>query len=359
MAQWRSLLSRLIPSVAELADPELILFRIKDVDLQVPDGKTMVILGPSGCGKSTILRIIAGLMAVDTGEVRYDGVAMGNMPPGERQIGMVFQNYALYPNFTVKDNILAHYLFSKRTPGLDQIAKEKFRKTSELLGVEVEALLGRMPNNLSGGEKQRVALGRCITRDPVLFLMDEPLSNLDSRLREKYRINLKRLLKHFGLTSIYVTHDQQEALMLGDLLAIMNQGEIEQQGSFDDIYRHPKNVFVAEFMNLEADTPAINWISGKYISPQYEGRKIGVRPEEIEIFPDEQPGSFLARVTDRLDIPIKKVTILDLNFYENFVSVSLPLDHPAAREKKVWLRVKSFHVFDKENGSRLQSIPTR
>ncbi|MEE4312252.1 MAG: ATP-binding cassette domain-containing protein, partial [candidate division KSB1 bacterium] len=202
-------------------------FSIEDLSLTIPDGKTMVILGPSGCGKSTLLRIIAGLMQPQSGTVLYDGVDVKAIPPGDRQIGMVFQNYALYPHFTAKNNILSYFRFQKQTPELDHLAQEKYRKTSELLGVDIEYLLDKKPTHLSGGEKQRVAIGRCITRDPKLFLLDEPFSNLDQPLREKYRLHLKKLLRHFQITTVYVTHDQQEAMILADLLAIMNIGQIE------------------------------------------------------------------------------------------------------------------------------------
>jgi multiple sugar transport system ATP-binding protein len=162
---------------------------------------------------------------------------------------MVFQGYALYP-FTARRNILSHFLFRKRTPQLDEIAREKYRRTCELLGVDIEYLADRDTRNLSGGEKQRVALGRCITRDPRLFLLDEPFSNLDAQLREKYRFGLKKLLRELEITTIYVTHDQQEALILADLLAVMNVGTIEQVGTPERIYSLPNSLFVAEFLNV-------------------------------------------------------------------------------------------------------------
>jgi len=175
-------------------------FSMENLNLTISDGKVMVVLGPSGCGKSTLLRLIAGLMPLDSGEIYYDEVNMGNIPPGERKIGMIFQNYALYPHLTSKKNILSYFLFKKKTPELDEFAQEKYQKTSELLGVDIEYLMDRSPVHLSGGEKQRVALGRCITREPRLFLLDEPFSNLDQKLREKYRVQLKQLLRHFNIT---------------------------------------------------------------------------------------------------------------------------------------------------------------
>src|SRR5581483_6829749 len=161
-------------------------FEIRDLNLSVFDGETLVVLGPSGCGKTTLLN---------------DGVDMTRVMPGARRVGMVFQNYALYPHMTSRTNVLSYFLFRKKTPEMDALAREKYRRTSELMGVELEALLDRWPGTLSGGEKQRVALGRCITRDPAVFLLDEPFSNLDQALRERYRVNLKVLLRQFGITT--------------------------------------------------------------------------------------------------------------------------------------------------------------
>src|SRR5712692_9172780 len=215
----------------------------------------MVVLGPSGCGKTTLLKIIAGLIPLDSGEVRYDGVDVKDVPPGGRRIGMVLQNYALYPHFSSRTNVLSYFLFRKKTPELNALAKAKYQRTSELMRVELAYLLDRKPTTLSGGEKQRVALGRCITRDAALFLVDEPFANLDQALREKYRVNLKVLLKQFNITTVYVTHDHYEALILADLLAIMNHGRIEQVGTYQELYDHPRNAFVAGFLSVHMGSP--------------------------------------------------------------------------------------------------------
>src|SRR6266404_2801070 len=225
----------------------------------------MVVLGPSGCGKTTLLKIIAGLIPPDSGEVRYDDVDVKDVPPGGRRIGMVFQNYALYPHFSSRSNVLSYFLFRKRTPELDALAKAKYQRTSELMGVELSYLLDRKPTTLSGGEKQRVALGRCITRDARLFLVDEPFANLDQALREKYRVNLKILLRQFSITTVYVTHDHNEALILGDLLAIMDRGRIAQVGTPQEIYDTPKNVFVAGFLNLDVGAPPISLLDARAV----------------------------------------------------------------------------------------------
>jgi len=163
-------------------------FSMQGLNLRIPDGKTLVVLGPSGCGKTTLLKIIAGLIPPDSGEVRSNGVEVTTLSPRDRRIGMVFQNYALYPHFSSRRNVLAYFFFRKKTPELDAMAKAKYQRTSELMGVDLEYLLDRRPTTLSGGEKQRVALGRCITRDAELFLVDEPFANLDQALREKYRV---------------------------------------------------------------------------------------------------------------------------------------------------------------------------
>lgn len=330
-------------------------FSIENMNLDIPDGKTMVILGPTGCGKTTLLRIIAGLIPVDSGEIRYDQVNMENTPPGERRIGMVFQNYALYPHFTSKSNILSYFLFKKKTPELDRIAREKYRRTSELMGVDMAYLLDKKPTHLSGGEKQRVALGRCITRDPALFLLDEPFSNLDQKLREKYRVNLKTLLKHFNITAVYVTHDQQEALILADLIAIMNVGRIEQVGTYENIYENPKSIFVAEFLNLDIDTPAINLICGERVAQELKEMIIGVRPEDVEVFEEKKGDCIMGTIVDMRNIPLRNATILRTRIDTNEVYVRIPLKKGPSVNRRVWLSFRKYHIFDKNSGQRLRS----
>ena len=330
-------------------------FSIENMNLDIPDGKTMVILGPTGCGKTTLLRIIAGLIPVDSGEIRYDQVNMEDTPPGERRIGMVFQNYALYPHFTSKSNILSYFLFKKKTPELDRIAREKYRRTSELMGVDMAYLLDKKPTHLSGGEKQRVALGRCITRDPALFLLDEPFSNLDQKLRERYRVNLKTLLKHFNITAVYVTHDQQEALILADLIAIMNVGRIEQVGTYENIYENPKSIFVAEFLNLDIDTPAINLICGEHVAQELKEMIIGVRPEDVEVFEEKKGDCIMGTIVDMRNIPLRNATILRTRIDTNEVYVRIPLKKGPSVNRRVWLSFRKYHIFDKNSGQRLRS----
>jgi len=334
-------------------------FSIQHVSLRIPDGKTLVILGPSGCGKTTLLRIIAGLITPDSGDVRYDDVDVKDVAPGDRRIGMVFQNYALYPHMTSRKNVLSYFMFRKKTPELDAMARAKYDRTSELMGVELAYLLDRKPTTLSGGEKQRVALGRCITRDPALFLMDEPFSNLDQALREKYRVNLKMLLKQFNITTVYVTHDHYEALILADLLAIMDRGRIEQVGTYQQIYDQPKNVFVAGFLNRHSGTPPINFVDARHV-PDGEGLdnvRVGVRPEDVEVSAEATAASIEGIVRGKLDLPISTGTILDVRVGEHEIHVQTTGVESLRAGDRVWLGFKRYHVFDRESGERLRSHP--
>jgi ABC-type sugar transport system ATPase subunit len=334
-------------------------FRIDDLSLSIFDGETLVILGPSGCGKTTLLRIIAGLLPTSSGEVRYDGVKVNDVPPGDRRIGMVFQNYALYPHMTSRTNILSYFFFRKKTPELDAMAREKYRRTSELMGVELEHLLDRRPTTLSGGEKQRVAVGRCITRDPGLFLLDEPFSNLDQALREKYRVNLKTLLRQFNVSTVYVTHDHVEALILADRLAIMNQGRIEQVGTYEEIYRRPRNAFVAGFLNRHVGTPPISFVDARYVAPTHDvgDVRVGIRPEDVEVSVTERLGGIAGTVAETLRLPMMNATMLGIRVDEHEVHAQAPATAPFRPGDRVWLTFKRYHLFDKTSGTRLRSYP--
>jgi len=291
--------------------------------------------------------------------VRYDDVDVKDVAPGDRRIGMVFQNYALYPHMTSRKNVLSYFMFRKKTPELDAMARAKYDRTSELMGVELAYLLDRKPTTLSGGEKQRVALGRCITRDPALFLMDEPFSNLDQALREKYRVNLKMLLKQFNITTVYVTHDHYEALILADLLAIMDRGRIEQVGTYQQIYDQPKNVFVAGFLNRHSGTPPINFVDARHV-PDGEGLdnvRVGVRPEDVEVSAEATAASIEGIVRGKLDLPISTGTILDVRVGEHEIHVQTTGVESLRAGDRVWLGFKRYHVFDRESGERLRSHP--
>ncbi|HKW93225.1 MAG TPA: ABC transporter ATP-binding protein [Methylomirabilota bacterium] len=333
-------------------------FTMRDLSLSVRDGETLVVLGPSGCGKTTLLRIIAGLLVPDSGEVRYNGEDMRQVPPAERRIGMVFQNYALYPHMTSRTNVLAYFLFRKKTPEMNALARRKYERTSELMGVELEHLLDRRPPTLSGGEKQRVALGRCITRDPAVFLLDEPFSNLDQALREKYRANLKVLLKQFGITTVYVTHDHVEALILADRLAVMTRGRIEQIGTYQEIYERPKNAFVAGFLNRHVGTAPISFLDARYVTTldrPLGDAQVGVRPEDVEVSAEHAPDRIGAIVTGRLSLPMINATIVSLRVDEHEVYAQGPGDQPLQVGDRVWLTFRRYHVFDRASGARLEN----
>jgi ABC-type sugar transport system ATPase subunit len=229
------------------------------VNLNIPNGRTFVVVGPSGCGKTTLLRVIAGLDKDYSGEILYDGEDVRNIEIKDRYIGMVFQNYALYPNFNNEGN-LAFFFKMHNTP--DEETQERIRYTSELMGIGFKELLPRRPGTLSGGEKQRVAIARAIVRAPRLLLLDEPLSNLDAKLRVQTRTEIKRLLHRFSITSLYVTHDQVEAIALADQIIVMHQGRIEQVGTYQNLMENPVNVFVAGFLGL----PPMNLFAGGFIS---------------------------------------------------------------------------------------------
>ncbi len=331
-------------------------FSIDNLNLDIPDGRTMVILGPSGCGKTTLLRLIAGLLKPDSGEIRFDGINFENASPKERRIGMIFQDYALYPNFTSKENILSYFIFRKKTPELDRMAREKFERTSELLGVDIAYLLHRMPKNLSAGEKQRVALGRAITREPSLFLLDEPFSNLDQKLREKYRVNLKILLKHFSITTVYVTHDQQEALILADLIAVMDNGNIQQVGTYEELYNAPKNIFVADFLGLDIDTPAINLLDGSQIHPDFINMTAGVRPHDVEIASRNTKDSITGIITEIRHIGLKDTSILSIKIGDNEICAKVNLNKDISVHSEIRLLFKKYHLFDTFSGERIRSM---
>lgn len=217
------------------------------VDLTILDGETVAVVGPTGCGKTTLLRVIAGLEEDYRGHIYYDEEDVRDVPPKERHIGMVFQNYALYPHFTNRGN-LSFFFRVHQAP--DEETERRIRITSELMGIGFKELLKRKPGTLSSGQQQRVAIARAIVRKPRLFLFDEPLSNLDAKLRVQTRGEIKRLLHRFQITAIYVTHDQTEAVVLGDRLAVMRAGGIEQVGTYHKLRQNPANAFVAGFLGL-------------------------------------------------------------------------------------------------------------
>ena len=266
---------------------------ISNFNLVVEKGKLLVLLGPSGCGKSTLLRMIAGLEKIDNGKILLDNKLLNDLLPSKRKISMVFQSYALYPHMNVFQNI-SFGLVTEKKPKNE--IKKKVIEVSKIL--QIENLLERKPGQLSGGQRQRVAIGRAITRNPKLFLFDEPLSNLDAALRSEMRVEISKLHKKLKSNIVYVTHDQVEAMTLADKIVIMNNGNIEQYGSPDEIYNNPQNIFVAEFIGNPkinilkvslSDIVNRNTIKLFGINIQFENLEfksdvyVGFRPEDLSL----------------------------------------------------------------------------
>jgi multiple sugar transport system ATP-binding protein len=248
---------------------------VNDLMLEIADGEFMVLVGPSGCGKSTALRMLAGLERVSDGRILIGDRVVNNVAPQSRDIAMVFQSYALYPHMTVYDN-LAFGLRNQKVPKKE--IDRRVRQAVEIL--DLGPLIKRKPKQLSGGQRQRVALGRAIVREPAAFLMDEPLSNLDAKLRVQTRAEILKLQESLGTTTIYVTHDQVEAMTMGDRIAVMNLGLLQQVGSPEDLYRNPRNVFVAGFIG----SPAMNLVPASVVDGiGGDDRVVGFRPEHIEV----------------------------------------------------------------------------
>ncbi len=227
---------------------------VSDLNLEIKDGEFMVLVGPSGCGKSTLLRCIAGLEEITAGDIVIGGRVVNDLPPKDRDIAMVFQNYALYPHMTVNDNMA--FSLKMRRQSRDAIAKKVYDAAATL---DLAAFLERYPRQLSGGQRQRVAMGRAIVRDPQVFLFDEPLSNLDAKLRVQMRVEIKSLHQRIHATSVYVTHDQIEAMTMADRIVVLQDGRIEQIGTPLELYDEPANLFVAGFIG----SPAMNFIRGR------------------------------------------------------------------------------------------------
>src|SRR6187455_1270909 len=252
---------------------------VKDVDLEIADKEFVALVGPSGCGKSTTLRMIAGLEDISDGEIRIGGKVVNHLPPRDRDVAMVFQNYALYQHMSVYDN-LAFGLRNKKVP--EREIKAAIDRAAEILGLH--ELLKRRPRQLSGGQQQRVALGRCLVRNPLVFLFDEPLSNLDAKLRAQMRVEIKRLHAQVPTTSVFVTHDQVEAMTLGDRVVVMRDGKVQQVGTPLAVYARPVNRFVAGFIGA----PAMNFI------------EVTVGPE-----PTVSAGDFALSVTEPAAKPLE------------------------------------------------------
>ncbi len=346
---------------------------VKEVSLTVADGEFMVLLGPSGCGKSSILRMIAGLEPISSGTVSVDGAIINHVPAKDRDIAMVFQSYALYPHMDVEANLA--FGLRRRGVARDEIDR-RVRQAADKLGLT--PFLRRKPHALSGGQRQRVALGRAIVRDPKVFLFDEPLSNLDAALRVTTRNELIRQQKELGTTAIYVTHDQIEAMTMGDRICIMNQGEVVQIGSPLEVYRHPADTFVARFLGsppmnllaarLEADDGRLRLRLGEatFALPaalsaplaRHAGKvTMGVRPEDLyEVPPPGLEGQTVA-LRMRVDAvePLGAETLLVLAFESEELIARIGRDTSLRSGDSVALAldVGAIHLFDPTTGAAL------
>ncbi len=340
---------------------------VKGVSFDIPDGGFCVLVGPSGCGKSTLLRMVAGLETISAGEVSIGTRVVNQIGPAERDIAMVFQNYALYPHMSVYEN-MSYGLRNLGTPK-DEIDR-RVKEAARILAIE--ALLDRRPRQLSGGQRQRVAMGRAIVRKPQVFLFDEPLSNLDAKLRVQMRVEIKKLQRALGVTAIYVTHDQVEAMTLSDKLVVMNGGQVEQIGLPSEVYKKPASKFVATFigsppMNIlrgTIDGPGIVALGDALLEardlredlPEQTPVEVGLRPEDVEIASEGQAGS----------LPFDVEFIEELGATQLFHGQlsGLPFvmqaatDVVAAVAGRIWITVDPdrVHVFDVATGARLGRV---
>lgn len=295
---------------------------IENISLKVEEGQFCVLVGPSGCGKSTLLRSIAGLESISEGSIYLDDLLVNDLAARDRDVAMVFQNYALYPHMSVAENLGFGLRMQKTDP---KIIDQQVQRIAQTLGIF--HLLNRKPKQLSGGQQQRVALGRAIIRQPKAFLLDEPLSNLDTQLREETRAELKRLHQEFGITTIYVTHDQGEAMTLADQLVVLYEGQIQQMGTPEQVYHYPNNRMVAGFLG----SPPMNFLNGRYINGKlYVGEQslplrshlekqllsqpeekfwVGIRPEAISVDSQRKPESNSEISCEQLNSSVAPLTV--------------------------------------------------
>ena len=336
---------------------------VQQVDLTIKDGEFLVLLGPSGCGKSTTLRMIAGLESITAGDLLIGGKRMNDVDPKNRGVAMVFQNYALYPHKSVFDNMAMALKLQK--VAASEIEK-RVGTTAEMLGLT--EYLGRKPAALSGGQRQRVAIGRAIVRTPDVFLFDEPLSNLDAKLRVKMRMELQELHDRLGVTSVYVTHDQVEAMTLADRIVIMNKGLVTQVGTPREVYDHPVDEFVAGFIG----SPAMNFIdlvrndngiwktaccslalpSLPLDTSRLLSLRLGIRPEHIVVNPDDDKGAFTYQATVKLDELLGADALLNLKVGDVSLLARVGgMDYPVKGDVlKIALPEARMHFFNPETG---------
>ena len=329
---------------------------VNETSLNIENGEFVVFVGPSGCGKSTLLRMIAGLEDITSGEIILDANTINNVDPSERDVAMVFQNYALYPHMTVYNNMA--YGLKNRGISKKEI-EDKVNEVAKLL--EIDPYLSRKPSMLSGGQRQRVAMGRAIVRNPKIFLFDEPLSNLDAKLRNQMRLEIKKLQRQMGVTSIFVTHDQIEAMTLGDRIVVINKGIVEQVGTPKDIYSKPNTKFVAEFIG----SPQMNIFNCKINngiakidyhsfnlnkSLNVEDASIGIRPDDMQI---SDSGSITCKANLVEYLGSDMIIYSSIGNQEFSCKLSSKIDVKAGDEFKFDIDPSLIHVFDNSSGKRL------
>ncbi|WP_440767053.1 ABC transporter ATP-binding protein [Natronorubrum sp. DTA7] len=356
----------------EYRDGEMSVVAVEDVSIDVPDGDFLVLVGPSGCGKSTTLRMIAGLEEITDGEIRLDGKSVNDASAQERDIAMVFQSYALYPHKTVRGNM--SFGLEESTDLSDEAIAETVEETAAMMGIE--ELLDRKPGELSGGQQQRVALGRAIVRDPDVFLMDEPLSNLDAKLRAEMRTELQHLQEQLDVTSVYVTHDQTEAMTMGDRIAVLNDGELQQVGTPLECYHEPNNLFVAGFIG----EPSMNTFDGQLEegaividSVEYplssDARRnieagtdlvLGIRPEDVRIV-DSRSGDRQFEAEVAVVEPMGNENVVHLRFDGTttdgeFIATTEGIPSVSAGDRVgVEFPEAAIHLFDGDSGVALKN----
>ena len=333
---------------------------IADFYLEGKDDEFLVLVGPSGCGKSTLLRMIAGLEKIDEGEIHINDQLINNLHPSKRQTAMVFQSYAIYPHMNVYENMSFGLKIEKKSK---EEIETKVMQAAKIL--KIEELLERKPKQLSGGQRQRVAIGRAITRNPKIFLFDEPLSNLDAALRAEMRVEISKLHKQIKTNMIYVTHDQVEAMTLADRIVILNHGNIEQVGNPDEIYNDPSNVFVAQFigtpkMNILKITSdkiisnhEVNFLDNKIkidgINFTKKNYYFGIRPEHFEVS-DNSEYKFNPKIELIENLGNEKIAYIKIDNHD--ISAKIPSQNTIGNQ--LGFSSKNIFVFD-ENGTRLRS----
>ncbi len=336
---------------------------VRGINLDIQHGEFIVLVGPSGCGKSSLLRSIAGLETINSGAIYLNGRRVDQVKPAERDIAMVFQNYALYPHMTVYQNLA----YGLKNRGVDrETIEQKIHSVAATL--KIEAYLDRKPAKLSGGQRQRVAMGRAIVRDPQLFLFDEPLSNLDAALRSHMRLEIKKLQRQLNVTSVYVTHDQVEAMTLADRIVVLKEGSIEQIGTPQEVYHQPASTFVASFIG----SPAMNFISAEasHNALRVVGQTLalstpitspnitlGIRPEQALLHCDEPALKLRFKVSVIEPLGPNQLVhgvIVDGQQQQPFVALTAEMTLPIGEEIDLWIPLAQLHLFD-EQGKRIHS----